>query len=207
MTNSRDTHQRELWNDRYREKGAVWGAAPNQFVVAHLGDVEPCRVLDVGTGQGRNAIWLARHGHRVTAIDISDVAVDQARAIAAEEGVDIEFVAADLEEWEPAPEAYDLALLAYIQAAEPFRKLVHAKVRRALVPGGRVFIIAHHSANLEHGAGGPQSLDRLFDEEMVAGDFAGFIIEENRRVTRHVDKDGVTGDAIDLLFLAVKPQG
>jgi hypothetical protein len=68
-----------------------------------------------------------------------------------------------------------------------------------------VFIIAHHLDNLDHGIGGPQSPDRLFDQDMMAEDFAGFTIEENRSVVRRVDKDGVSGDAIDLLFRAVKP--
>jgi 2-polyprenyl-3-methyl-5-hydroxy-6-metoxy-1,4-benzoquinol methylase len=197
--------QRELWNDRYRDKGAVWGAEPNQFVAEYLEDLEPCRILDVGAGQGRNAIWLANRGHRVTAVDISDVAVAQAREIAREAGVEVEFIAADLAEWEPPTEAYDLVLLAYIQATAAERKLIHAKARRALAPGGRVFIIAHHLDNLDHGIGGPQSPDRLFDQDMMAEDFAGFTIEENRSVVRRVDKDGVSGDAIDLLFRAVKP--
>jgi SAM-dependent methyltransferase len=197
--------QRELWNDRYREKGSVWGAAPNEFVVTHLAGLGPCRVLDLGTGQGRNAIWLASQGHAVTAIDISDVAVAQAKAIAEEAGVDVDFMAADLEHWQPSPETYDLVLLAYIQVAEPTRKLIHGKVDLALAPAGMVFVIAHHLANLDGGIGGPPSPERLYDEETIAADFPGYRIEENKRVIRHVDKEGMRGDAIDLLFRAVKP--
>ncbi len=197
--------QRELWNNRYREKGAVWGAEPNQFVVAYLADIAPCRVLDLGSGQGRNAIWLAARGHSVTAVDISDVAVDQGRALAEKAGVDVEFVAADLEHWEPSPAAYDLVLLSYIQVGEPARKLIHSKVDRALAPGGMVFIVAHHLANLNGGIGGPSSPERLYDEEMVAGDFPGYQIQENRKATRRVEKAEVRGDAIDFLFQALKP--
>ena len=197
--------QREMWNDRYRQRGSVWGAAPNQFVAAYLADLEPCRILDVGAGQGRNAIWLAGRGHRVTAVDISDVAVAQGRELARGAGVDVEFIAADLAHWDPEPAAFDLVLLAYIQAPEEARRVIHEKATKALVPGGRLFIIAHHLDNLEHGVGGPQSPERLYDEDMVAGDFAGFEVEDNKTVIRSVDKDGVTGEAIDLLFRAVKP--
>jgi SAM-dependent methyltransferase len=196
--------QRELWNERYREKAAGWGGEPNQFVAAHLADLEPRRVLDLGAGQGRNAIWLAARGHQVTAVDISDVAIEQAREMAGRAGVDVEFVAADLEAWDPEPGRFDLVLLAYLQAPEAARKLLHAKVRRALAVGGEVFIIAHHSENLDHGIGGPQSPEKLFDEGMLSGDFAGFEIKQNMAVTRRVDKDGIVGDAIDLLFRAVK---
>lgn len=198
-------NQRELWNDRYRQKGSVWGAEPNQFVVAYLSDLEPCRVLDLGTGQGRNAIWLARQGHQVTAVDISDVAVAQATEIAADAGVEVDFIAADLERWQPEPGSYDLVLLSYIQAAEPARKLIHSKVGTALAPGGMVFIVAHHIDNLEHGVGGPPLPDRLYDEKMIAGDFPGFEIIENKTVIRHVDNGASSGDAIDLLVRAVKP--
>lgn len=198
-------NQRDLWNERYEEKGSVWGAEPNQFVAERLGGIEPCRVLDLGSGQGRNAIWLARQGHAVTAIDVSDVATRQAAELAARAGVDVTFVAADLEEWEPEEAAFDLVLLAYMQAPASIRKALHAKAGRALVPGGRVFLIAHHKDNLDGGVGGPPVREMLFDEAEVAADFAGFAVDENTKVLRHVDKAGVSGDAIDLLFDARKP--
>jgi SAM-dependent methyltransferase len=198
-------NQRDLWNDRYRQKGSVWGAEPNQFVVEYLSDLEPCRVLDLGTGQGRNAIWLAGRGHRVTAIDISDVAIAQAKEIAGAAGVEVEFIADDLERWQPEPESFDLVLLSYIQVVEPARKLIHSKVATALAPGGTVFIIAHHIDNLEHGIGGPPLPDRLYDENTIAGDFPELDIIENKAVIRHVDDGASSGDAIDLLVRAVKP--
>ena len=198
-------NQRELWNERYRERGALWGAAPNQFVEQRLAGLEPCRILDLGAGQGRNAIWLAQQGHKVTAVDVSDVAAAQAGEIAAAADVELDFIAADLEGWEPPPGSFDVVLLAYIQAPEPVRKAIHAKAERALAPGGQVFIIAHHKDNLEHGVGGPPMPEVLFDEHGVAADFPGFEIVENSRVVRHVDKGDVVGDALDLLFVATKP--
>ena len=196
--------QRELWNDRYSQRGSVWGAEPNQFVADRLADLPPGRVLDLGSGQGRNAIWLAQRGHTVTAVDVSDVATEQAAELAAAVGVEAEFIAADLAEWEPPEEEFDLVLLAYMQAPEGLRQALHAKAARALVPGGRVFVIAHHKDNLEHGIGGPPMIEVLFDEEIEA-DFQGFVVEENQQVRRHAEKDGKTGEAIDLLFTATKP--
>jgi len=196
--------QRDQWNQRYSQKGSVWGAAPNQFVADRLADLEPSRILDLGCGQGRNAIWLAARGHEVTAVDVSDVAIEQATKLAADAGVAVEFVAADLVAWEPQEAAFDLVLLAYMQAPEPLRRALHRKAARALTPGGRVFVIAHHKENLEHGVGGPASLEVLFNEEEVAEDFAGFVIEENTKMLRPVDRGDVAGDAIDLLFTARK---
>jgi SAM-dependent methyltransferase len=197
--------QRDLWNERYGQRGAVWGVEPNQFVADRLGGIPPCRVLDLGSGQGRNAIWLAQQGHQVTAVDVSDVATAQGAEMAEAVGVEVEFVAADVVAWEPDAESFDLVVLAYFQAPEAVRTAIHHKVVRALAPGGRVLVVAHHRDNLEHGFGGPPMIEVLFDEEGVAADFAGFEIAENARVVRHVEKEDVSGDALDLVFLAVKP--
>lgn len=197
--------QRDLWNQRYEQRGTVWGSGPNRFVADRLAGLPPCRVLDLGSGQGRNAIWLARQEHEVTAVDISDVAAVQGAEAAAAVGVAVDFIAANLETWEPPAESYDLVLLAYFQAPPVIRKAVHAKAARALVPGGRLFVVAHHRDNLEHGVGGPPMIEVLFDEESIADDFAGFEIIENNRVVRHVETEAVSGDALDLVFVATKP--
>jgi SAM-dependent methyltransferase len=191
-----------MWNERYRERGALWGTAPNEFVVDRLSAVAPCRALDLGAGQGRNAIWLAQQGHLVTAVDVSDVAMAQGSQIAAQAGVEVDFVAADLETWEPSPEEFDLVLLAYLQAPEQARRALHAKAARALAPDGLVVVVAHHVDNLEHGFGGPPMKEVLFDEEGLADDFADLEVIENSRVIRHVAKDGEVGDAIDIVFMA-----
>ena len=198
--------QKELWNDRYRQRGALWGADPNQFVVDRLGGLAPSRVLDIGSGQGRNAIWLAQHGHRVTAVDISDVATAQGQEIADHLGVEVDFIAADLASWVPPEESFDLVLLAYMQAPEPLRREIHAKAMRALARGGRVLVVAHHRDNLEHGFGGPPMPEVLFDEEDLAADFAQLRVIENARVIRHMEKDGQVGDAIDVVFIGQKQE-
>ncbi len=200
------TDQRDLWNERYEAKGSVWGLAPNQFVATELVGLEPCRILDLGAGQGRNAIWLAARGHQVTAVDVSDVAMQQAAELAERAGVEVDWVTANLSDWEPERQRFDLVLLAYMQAPPPLRVGLHNKAAAALVPGGRVFVIAHHKDNLEHGVGGPPMIEVLFDEG-IADDFPGFEVETNTQVRRHVEKGDVSGEAIDLLLIATKPAG
>ncbi len=196
--------ERDLWNDRYAEKGALWGARPNQFVVDRIRGMTPRRVLDLGSGQGRNAIWLARQGHQVTAVDISDVATAQAGEQAVAAGVEVSFEAADLQSWEPPEAAFDLVVLAYVQAPKPIRKRVHATAARALVVGGQVLVVAHHPDNREHGVGGPPVPEIRFAEADLEDDFPGFEIVENNRVLRRVDTGTVAGDAIDIVFIATK---
>ena len=197
--------QRELWNERYQQKGHVWGAAPNQFVADRLAGLEPVRILDLGSGQGRNAIWLAQQGHEVTAVDVSDVATQQAADLAREAGVVVNFVAADLATWEPPDGSFDLVLLAYLQAPAEIRKALHRKAARALAPGGHVFVVAHHRDNLTQGVGGPPLPEVLFDEAMLAADFPNFEVVENARILRRVNQGDVAGDAVDVIYFARKP--
>ena len=198
-------NERDLWNNRYRQDNLAWGAAPNQFVAERLGGLPPSRVLDLGCGQGRNAIWLAARGHEVTGVDVSDVAIARAEELAAQAGVTVSFIAADVRIWDAEPESFDLVLLAYAQAPPPVRVALHQKAARALSPGGRVFLIAHHRRNLDEGIGGPPMPEVLFTEADLAADFSEFEIEENTAVLRRVDRQNTTGDAVDLLFVARKP--
>lgn len=195
-----DSGMREMWDERYAAKGHLWGAEPNVFLVEIAGDLEPGTALDLGCGQGRNAIWLASRGHTVTGLDFSAVAIDQAREIAAESGIDVSFEAVDLSAWEPGGEVWDLVLLTYVHMIEERRRTVHAAAANAVAPGGRIVIIAHHLDNLEHGVGGPPIPELLFTEEQLAGDFADFQIERNERVIRPTEN----GDDIDIVFVARK---
>lgn len=195
---------RDRWNHRYAERGALWGAEPNRFVAERLAGLAPCRVLDLGAGQGRNAIWLAQQGHDVTAVDISDVAMGQARELATAAGVDVDFIAADLSQWEPEPAAFDLVLLAYLQMPAELRAVVHEKAAAALKPGGEIFLVGHHVDNLVSGVGGPPDPAMLFCEEDLAADFAEIEIIENRKVLRPVADGTVAGNAVDIIFRAKK---
>jgi 2-polyprenyl-3-methyl-5-hydroxy-6-metoxy-1,4-benzoquinol methylase len=88
------------WDDRYATTELLWGAAPNQFLVREVAGLSPGRALDLATGEGRNAIWLAQRGWNVTGVDFSAVALGKAQAIAADVGVAVEWVEADVLDYE-----------------------------------------------------------------------------------------------------------
>lgn len=193
-----------MWDDRYATEGDVFGRAPNQFVAEVLAEASPGEVLDLGCGQGRNAIWLASRGHRVTAVDFSEVGVEHAAGHAAEAGVEVEFVAADLMHWEPKPEAYDIVLLSYLQL-EPARRIpVHQKAIAALAPGGTLLLVAHHRENLTDGVGGPRLPEVCFTEAELAEDFGELEILRNEMVMRQVDRATISGTALDIILVARK---
>ena len=197
--------RREHWDQRYAADQVAFGIEPNVFVADVLGDSPPGRVLDMGCGQGRNAIWLAKRGHAVTAVDHSRVAIEQAEQRANHAGVEVAFVVADLMEWEPEPASYDVVLLSYLQLERARREVAHQRAVHAVAPGGTVVLIAHHTDNIVGGFGGPDRPDVLCTPADLARDFAAFDIQRNEAVLRAVTTPDGQQTAIDLLMIATKP--
>ncbi len=102
----------EFWDDRYRSADHLWSGQPNAQLVAQTADLAPGTALDAGCGEGADAIWLARHGWTVTAVDVSAVALARAGGYAAAAGDEIArritWQQADLRSWDPAPQRFDL---------------------------------------------------------------------------------------------------
>ncbi len=206
------------WDERYSASGLVWSTTPNQFVEQELADLAPGTALDLATGEGRNALWLADRGWRVTAVDFSLVALDKGRALAErhERGRDlhVEWVHADALTYDAGPVPFDLALLAYLQLPADERRTVVRRAFDALAPGGTFLLVAHDSTNLTEGTGGPQEPDVLFTAEEVLGDLDGerFEVVRAERVERvvpasspgHEHAGEVTRTAYDALVRLVR---
>ncbi|MFF5216090.1 FAD-dependent oxidoreductase [Micromonospora sp. NPDC000442] len=140
------------WEERYRSKPAVWSGRPNPQLVTEVSEVAPGRALDVGSGEGADAVWLAERGWQVHAVDISTVALERAaghaRAAGTEVAARIEWSHADLFEWSPPSGAYDLVSAQFMQLPPPQRREVFARLSDAVAPGGRLLIVGHHPADL-----------------------------------------------------------
>ncbi|HEV7708191.1 MAG TPA: class I SAM-dependent methyltransferase [Asanoa sp.] len=155
----------DSWDRRYAEADLVWSADPNQFVAAELADLPPGKAVDLAAGEGRNALWLASLGWRVTAVDFSAVALDKGRQIAEARGLDVEWVHADLTGY--APPAADLVLIAYLQVPPALWEPVLARAVAAVAPGGTLLLVGHDATNLTEGTGGPQDLERLWSVDGI----------------------------------------
>jgi SAM-dependent methyltransferase len=184
----------------------MWSVEPNRFVADELADLPPGRALDLGAGEGRNAIWLAERGWRVTAVEFADVAVDRARRIGAARGVDVDWVCADLLEWLPEPAGFDLVLLLYLQLPTGDMKVVLDRARTALAPGGTLLLVGHDRANLDGGHGGPQDPSVLYTADDISSALSGLDIEEAGIRLRPVETDHGTVHAIDCLVRAHRPR-
>ncbi len=204
MTTAADP-SRERWNRRWAGERAHASSAPSEFLIAETEALPPGRALDVACGAGRNAVWLARRGWRVTGVDFSDVALRTARELAASAGVEVEWIEADAVTWIPPRGAYDLVTVMYLQlpAAERRAALGHAVA--AVAPGGTLLVVGHDRLNLTEGWGGPTQAEVLFTPDDVVAEIGGLVIESARRVRRAVAEGAGAREAIDALVRARRP--
>ena len=119
--------------------------------------------------------------------------------------VAVDWVLADLLDYQPPANAYELALIAYLQIAADERAAVLRNACSALAAGGEILVIGHDLANLSEGIGGPQEPGVLYTPEVIAAELPGLSVQRAERVRRPVEVDGVVHDAIDTLVRATRP--
>lgn len=191
---------RAMWDRRYSASELIWSATPNATLAGEVADLPPGRALDLGCGEGRNAIWLAEKGWQVTAVDFSAVGIEKARQLAATRGVEVKWDVANLTEYhlEPAA-AYDLVFLTFIHLARKDFVGLLRKAEDALAPDGRLIVIGHDSSNLTEGVGGPQDPNVLYSHQDVAQAVPDMSIEKAEVVRRPVETEQGERTAIDVL--------
>jgi 2-polyprenyl-3-methyl-5-hydroxy-6-metoxy-1,4-benzoquinol methylase len=194
----------DQWDERYSTSELIWTGRANQFVEAHLEDLEPGTAIDLGAGEGRNSVWLASRGWTVTAVDFSRVGLDKADQLAAEHGVDVDTVCADATTWSPdAP--VDLVVLSYLQLPSDQQRVVLEHAASWLAPGGTVFVVAHDRSNVEHGHGGPPNVDVCYTVEDTVAALDGLDVTRAEVAERSVDTPDGTKIALDTLVIAQRP--
>jgi SAM-dependent methyltransferase len=201
---------RAEWDARYAATDLIWTAAPNRWVEAELADLPSGRALDLACGEGRNALWLAGRGWRVTAVDFSGVALAKGRRAAQAAGDGpadrIDWVEADLLTYQAEPHGYDAVVIAYLQLPANERRVVVSRAAMALAEGGVALVVAHDAANLAGGVGGPPDPAVLYTADDVRSDLAvsrvPLRIDRAEQVLRTVE--GEPRPAIDLLVRATR---
>lgn len=131
---------KEQWNENFQDP-AIRRTEPDDVLVRAVTGRRPGTAVDLGMGQGRNALYLAEKGWRTTGVDFSEIAVADVKAEAAKRGAVLDAVMADLNSYELGKEKWDLILLSYMQSWMKTVKLDHAaRIQAALRPGGVVVI-------------------------------------------------------------------
>ena len=175
-----------FWDARYAVTDYIFGTAPNHFLVAQAGLIQPwMRTLAVADGEGRNSVWLAEHGAQVHSIDVSPVAIAKAQTLATMRGVGVRFEEADLLNWNWPETEYDLAVAIFIQfAAPPERDRIIEGIRRCLKPGGTLILQGYTPKQIEFATGGPSNAENMYTAPLLRGWFGDWTI---RHLVEHED--------------------
>jgi SAM-dependent methyltransferase len=194
------------WDERYSRQDYLWDVAPNRFVEAHLADLTPGTAIDLAAGEGRNAVWLARRGWHVTAVDFSPVGLEKARRLAQEHGVEgrVRTMLADALTYVPS-EPVDLVVVAYLQLSPEQQHTALKNASSWLRPGGTILVVAHDRSNVKLGHGGPSDPDHCYEVDATVAALGGLEVSSAGIVERAVESETGNATALDTLVIATRP--
>lgn len=195
-----------MWDERFRTDEYVYGTQPNDFLVQTAHRLPVGRLLSLGEGEGRNAVFLAGLGHEVVAVDSSAVGLEKVRRLADRHGVEVRTVHADLADLDIEPGSWDAVVSIFCHVPSALRRELHARVARALRPGGAFLIEAYTPAQLAYATGGPASVDLLVTLASLRDDLAGLHFEIGHEIERDI-AEGIHhhGRSAVVQALAVRP--
>ena len=183
------------WDERYAEAEYAYGKEPNDFLAEVADRIPAGRVLCLGEGEGRNAVFLAARGFEVTGVDGSRVGLAKAEALARERGVRIATAVADLDAYAIEPGAWSGIVCLWLHLPLPLRARVHRACVAGLAPGGAFVLEAYTPRQLELGTGGPTEPERLMTLAALRTELAGLDLEVARELDRMV-REGRYHDGI-----------
>ena len=194
-----------MWNERYAGPEYVYGTEPNAFLAEQAHRLQG-PVLSLAEGEGRNAVYLASLGLDVHAVDLSDVGLAKAEALARKKGVTIRTEVADLQSFEPPGRHYGSVISISAHLPSSVRRRLYPLVERALKPGGILLLEAYSEAQLARDTGGPKDVGMLMTTEKVKAGFPSLepvLLQELEREVR--EGAGHTGLASVVQFIGRKP--
>lgn len=191
-----------MWDERYSAEEYAYGTTPNEFLVEKVSCIPKGKVLSLAEGEGRNAVFLAKQGYAVTAVDGSVVGLNKAGKLAEENDVLVEFIHADLADYDLGENKWDGIVSIFFPLPSSLRKELYKKVIAGLKRGGVFLLEAYTPDQLRHGTGGGNSVDVMQSEASLRHELAGLkfkhLVELEREVIEGVYHTG-TGSVVQAI--------
>lgn len=162
-----------MWDEKYRAEEYVYGTEPNGFLKENFALIPQGNVLCLAEGEGRNAVFLAQQGYRVTAVDASFVGLEKAKKLADENNVSIELIHADLETYDLGEKKWDGIVSIFCHIPDLIRKKVHQNVVKGLKNTGVLLLEAYTPDQLKHKTGGPPTEEMMMSQKILEKELAG----------------------------------
>jgi SAM-dependent methyltransferase len=209
MTHADDHHhghsvgEPTKWDERYATSDRLWSGAPNQALVTAVATLIPGRVLDIGCGEGADAVWLAGAGWTVTGLDVSGVALERAQLHAADAGVSVAWVQSGFVDARLPTASFDLVSAQYPVLAKTEDNLAENALLDAVAPGGTLVVVHHADFQLHnpqhHGFNPADYLGPWDLVPLLSGDW---VIEANETRQRNLTEGAGAGHSEDVVLVA-----
>lgn len=206
------TVSQQEWDERYSAAEQVWSGEPNGALVAQVAELPLGRALDVGCGEGADAVWLAQRGWQVTALDVSQVALARAAAAAERVGVAVTWLHAGLMEADLAPGGFDLVSAQYSALRKTPAHDAERALLAAVAPGGTLLVVHHADFKHNHADsdapsdpaahGGFDPADYVAPADVAAVLDDGWAVTVDERRPRHVASGAGAGHTHDVVLHA-----
>ena len=195
-----------MWDERYSEQGFAYGTEPNAFLVSVIDQIPRGKVLCLCEGEGRNAIYLAKQGCQVTAIDASAVGMEKAQQLAQQQGINIETIISDLAHFTIEVNHWDAIVSIFCHVPPALRAIVHRQCVAGLKPGGLLVLEAYTPRQLEYKTGGPAHAEMTMNLQALQTELAGLTFTHAIEIDRDVIEGKYhTGKGAVVQVVAQKP--
>ncbi len=208
--------QKKFWTERYQTAGNdfLFGREPSEFLVKKRTMFKAREsVLMIADGEGRNSVWLAAQGLKVTANEICKVAIDRAKKLAQESNAYVEIVECDIltDEWSMKcdQDSFDWVIGIFIQFANTEeRKKLFSFMKAMTKPNGRILLLGYTPKQLEYKTGGPSAIENLYTQELLRDAFQDWDLEELVEYEKDISEGmGHKGMSALIGMVAIKPSG
>lgn len=213
MSANEQTFDQNYWEERYAEPEHAWSGNPNPVLVTEAGKLAPGRAIDIGSGEGADALWLATHGWQVTGVDFASAGLVKARARAEatdpEAAARIQWEQHDVTVWAPEPQSFDLVSAHFMHLPDPARSAVFRSLAAAVAPGGSLLIVGHDAADFRDDADHRAHLvEKMFtvDNVLTAIKEEGLVVDIAESRKRDDPVAGGTDFHHDVVVMAQREQ-
>jgi cyclopropane fatty-acyl-phospholipid synthase-like methyltransferase len=214
MTDQHDDSSRffaaDFWDERYTASAQLWSGLANPSLMAVAATLRPGTALDVGSGEGADAIWLAQQGWRVHAVDISSVALRKAADHARDAGVEarVEWEQADLRTWTATGRYYDLVSAQFMHFPRQIAVPLYGELAASVGPGGSLLVAGHHPDDQRHSVETEQIEDIRFTPDEVLswiGAREWTVRRKDRTERDWTNREGHAAQAVDSILHVTNP--
>ena len=196
---------KDRWNERYSTGEFIYGKEPNNFFKEELNKLSPGKILLLGEGEGRNAVYAATLGWKVDAVDQSEMGRKKAMLLSSERKVEINYIVYDIFSYMPKQNHYDAAVFIFIHLEEKLRSVVFKNTVDSLKPGGKIIFEAFEKDQLKYNSGGPKDEELLYSLEDIAEIFIDLEFEIFSKENINLDEGPLhQGEASVVRFVGEK---